>query len=86
MLFRSSLTDVGQFPPMMLHMIAAGEQSGQLDTMLGRVAEFQQNEVERVVATVVKLFEPLMLLVMGGVVLFIVMAILLPLLSMNQLV
>jgi general secretion pathway protein F len=71
---------------MMLHMIAAGEQSGQLDTMLGRVAEFQQNEVERVVATVVKLFEPLMLLVMGGVVLFIVMAILLPLLSMNQLV
>ena len=67
-------------------MIAAGEQSGQLDTMLGRVAEFQQNEVERVVATVVKLFEPLMLLVMGGVVLFIVMAILLPLLSMNQLV
>ena len=70
----------------MLHMIAAGEKSGQLDTMLGRVAEFQQNEVERVVATVVKLFEPLMLLVMGGVVLFIVMAILLPLLSMNQLV
>ena len=67
-------------------MIAAGEQSGQLDTMLGRVAEFQQNEVERVVATVVKLFEPLMLLVMGGAVLFIVMAILLPLLSMNQLV
>ena len=83
---KASLTDVGQFPPMMLHMIAAGEQSGQLDTMLGRVAEFQQNEVERVVATVVKLFEPLMLLVMGGVVLFIVMAILLPLLSMNQLV
>jgi general secretion pathway protein F len=67
-------------------MIAAGEQSGQLDTMLGRVAEFQQNEVERVVATVVKLFEPIMLLIMGGVVLFIVMAILLPLLSMNQLV
>ena len=83
---KASLTDVGQFPPMMLHMIAAGEQSGQLDTMLGRVAEFQQNEVERVVATVVKLFEPLMLLVMGGVVLFIVMAILLPLLSMNQVV
>lgn len=83
---KASLTEVGQFPPMMLHMIAAGEQSGQLDNMLGRVAEFQQNEVERIVATVVKLFEPLMLLIMGGVVLFIVMAILLPLLSMNQLV
>ena len=53
--------------------------------MLGRVADFQQSEVERVVATMVKLFE-LMLLLMGGVVLFIVMAILLPMLSMNQLV
>jgi general secretion pathway protein F len=83
---KASLTEVGQFPPMMLHMIAAGEQSGQLDNMLARVSEFQQNEVERVVSTVVKLFEPLMLLVMGAIVLFIVMAILLPLLSMNQLV
>lgn len=81
-----SLAKVGQMPPMLLHMVAAGEQSGTLDTMLGRVADFQQSEVERVVATMVKLFEPLMLLLMGGVVLFIVMAILLPMLSMNQLV
>lgn len=81
-----SLGKVGQMPPMMLHMVAAGEQSGTLDTMLGRVADFQQSEVERVVSALVKLFEPLMLLLMGGVVLFIVMAILLPMLSMNQLV
>jgi general secretion pathway protein F len=54
--------------------------------MLGRVADFQQDEVERVVSALVKLFEPLMLLLMGAVVLFIVMAILLPMLSMNQLV
>ena len=74
------------FPAAYIATVAAGEQSGQLDNMLGRVAEFQQNEVERIVSTVVKLFEPLMLLIMGGVVLFIVMAILLPLLSMNQLV
>jgi general secretion pathway protein F len=67
-------------------MVAAGEQSGTLDAMLGRVADFQQSEVERVVSALVKLFEPLMLLLMGGVVLFIVMAILLPMLSMNQLV
>jgi general secretion pathway protein F len=67
-------------------MVAAGEQSGTLDSMLGRVADFQQDEVERVVSALVKLFEPLMLLLMGGVVLFIVMAILLPMLSMNQLV
>ncbi|MDG1704541.1 MAG: type II secretion system inner membrane protein GspF [Pseudomonadales bacterium] len=81
-----SLGKVGQMPPMLLHMVAAGEQSGTLDAMLGRVADFQQSEVERVVSALVKLFEPLMLLMMGGVVLFIVMAILLPMLSMNQLV
>ena len=73
-------------PPMLLHMVAAGEQSGTLDSMLGRVADFQQDEVERVVSALVKMFEPLMLLLMGAVVLFIVMAILLPMLSMNQLV
>jgi len=50
------------------------------------VATYQQAEVERIVSTVVKLFEPLMLLIMGAVVLFIVMAVLLPILSMNQLV
>ena len=54
--------------------------------MLGRVAAYQQAEVERIVSTVVKMFEPLMLLIMGAVVLFIVMAILLPILSMNQIV
>ena len=81
-----SLEKVGQMPPMLLHMVAAGEQSGTLDSMLGRVADFQQSEVERVVSALVKLFEPMMLLLMGGVVLFIVMAILLPMLSMNQLV
>ncbi|MEM9623265.1 MAG: type II secretion system inner membrane protein GspF [Pseudomonadota bacterium] len=81
-----ALEQVGQFPPMLLHMVGSGEQSGELDAMLNRVASFQQAEVERIVSTVVKLFEPLMLLIMGGVVLFIVMAILLPILSMNQLV
>jgi general secretion pathway protein F len=86
MSLRISLEQVGHFPPMMLHMVGSGEQSGELDTMLARVATYQQAEVERIVATLVKLFEPIMLLIMGGVVLFIVMAILLPILSMNQLV
>ncbi len=81
-----ALEQVGQFPPMLLHMVGSGEQSGELDSMLSRVANYQQAEVERIVSTVVKLFEPMMLLIMGGVVLFIVMAILLPILSMNQLV
>ena len=71
---------------MMLHMIAAGEQSGELDDMLSRVALFQQKEVERVLGAVLKLIEPAMLLIMGGIVLFIVMAVMLPMLSMNQMV
>ena len=86
MSLKVSLEQVGQFPPMLLHMVGSGEQSGELDQMLDRVATYQQAEVERFVATLVKMFEPLMLLVMGGVVLFIVMAVLLPILSMNTLI
>jgi general secretion pathway protein F len=71
---------------MLLHMVASGESSGALDSMLEKVAIYQQTEVERIVTTMVRLFEPLMLLVMGGLVMFIVMAILLPILNMNQLV
>ncbi|MEZ5561147.1 MAG: type II secretion system inner membrane protein GspF [Pseudomonadales bacterium] len=83
---RVALEAAGYFPPMLLHMVASGESSGELDTMLARVATYQQTEVERIVTTLVRLFEPLMLVVMGGLVMFIVMAILLPILNMNQLV
>lgn len=86
MSLKVSLEQVGQFPPMLLHMVGSGEQSGELDAMLDRVANYQQAEVERVVSTMVKMFEPIMLLIMGGVVLFIVMAVLLPILSMNTIV
>jgi len=83
---RAALETVGYFPPMFLHMVASGESSGELDQMLNRVADYQQAELERVVNTTVKLFEPAMLLVMGGLVMAIVMAILLPILGMNSLV
>lgn len=83
---RVGLESVGYFPSMLLHMVGSGESSGQLDTMLDRVARYQQAEVERIVNTMVRLFEPLMLVAMGGLVMFIVMAILLPILNMNQLV
>jgi general secretion pathway protein F len=83
---RSALEGVGHFPPMLLHMVASGEASGELDAMLDKVAIYQQAEVQRIVTTLVRLFEPMMLLVMGGMVMFIVMAILLPILNMNQLV
>ena len=83
---RAALETVGYFPPMFLHMVASGEASGELDQMLSRVAVYQQNELERVVSTVVKLFEPLMLLVMGVLVMAIVMSILLPIINMTSLV
>jgi len=74
------------FPPLVVHLIASGEASGQLDTMLQRAAEAQSRELEGWVRTLTALLEPLLILTMGLVVLFIVIAILLPIFEMNQLI
>lgn len=81
-----SLDATGEFPPMMLHMIASGEKSGELDQMLARTARNQENDLAAQVSLLVGLFEPFMLVFMGAVVLVIVLAILMPILSLNQLV
>lgn len=81
-----ALEQCGYFPPMMISMIASGEMSGSLDTMLERVAGSQQREFDNIVATILGIFEPMMLLVMGAAVLLIVIAILEPIFSLNQLV
>ncbi|WP_019530147.1 type II secretion system inner membrane protein GspF [Dasania marina] len=81
-----SLEQCGYFPPMMVHMIASGELSGELDSMLGRVADHQQKELDNLIATLVGFFEPVMLLFMGGAVLIIVIAILQPIFDLNTLI
>ena len=74
------------FPPMTVHLIASGESSGQLETMLERAADAQEREMETVLATFLGLLEPALILFMGGMVLLIVLAILLPIFELNQLV
>lgn len=81
-----ALEQTGYFPPMMIHMIASGESSGELDQMLHRTATHQESDLQGLIETIVGLFEPLMLLFMGGVVLIIVLAIMLPILNMSNLV
>lgn len=82
----TALDSSGHFPPMMMQMIASGENSGELDAMLARAATNQERELEDLIDTIVALFEPLMLVVMGGVVMMIVLSIMMPILSMNALV
>ncbi len=76
----------GLFPAMLVHMIAVGEKSGELEQMLSRAADAYDREVETSVSSLTSILEPMMILFGGGVVMFIVMAILLPIFSMNELV
>lgn len=73
------------FPPMTLHLIASGESSGNLEDMLDKAAVQQERELETIIATFMGLFEPLLIVVMGVVVLLIVLSILMPIMNMNEL-
>lgn len=74
------------FPPVMVHLISSGETSGRLDDALERAARQQQNDIATRLAAFTALFEPVMILFMGGMVLVIVLAILLPIFQLNQLI
>lgn len=81
-----ALQQTNYFSPMSIHLIASGESSGQLEAMLSRVADNQDRAVLQLIETSLTLFEPLLILLMGAVVLFIVLAILLPIFSLDQMV
>lgn len=81
-----SLGSAKLFPPLVIHLIASGEATGRLDSMLARAAEAQSRELENWVRGLTAALEPLLILAMGGIVLFVVVAILLPIFEMNTLV
>ncbi|HVC01506.1 MAG TPA: type II secretion system inner membrane protein GspF [Steroidobacteraceae bacterium] len=74
------------YPPMMIHLISSGEASGELEKMLERAAANQEREMDGLIATMTNLLGPFMVVFMGGVVMFIVIALLLPIFRLNDLV
>ncbi len=81
-----AMAESGYFPPLTVQLIASGESSGRLEAMLERAAVQQERETETLIAALLGLFEPLLILFMGVIVLTIVLAILLPIFDLNQLV
>ncbi len=75
----------GEFPPLVHHMVAIGERSGSLEEMLGNVADAYEDQVETTVAALTSLMEPIMIVLMGAVVTFIVFSVLMPILQINTL-
>lgn len=76
----------GEFPPLVYHMIAVGERSGQLEDMLGNIAQAYDSQIETRIGSMTSMLEPIMIVVMGGGVAFVVFSILIPILQMNTFV
>ncbi|KAB2898998.1 MAG: type II secretion system protein GspF, partial [Dokdonella sp.] len=84
--FSRALADSGQFPPVALRLIASGERSGELPRMLEAAAQQQQRELDRWLTALTAVLGPLVILLVGALVLFIVLAILLPIFDLNRMV
>jgi len=81
-----SLATSKLFPPMMIHLVSSGEAGGRLEEMLDRAAAGQEREVDGLIATLLGILQPLVIVLMGGIVLVIVLAILLPIFEINNLI
>ena len=80
------MEDTGQFPPMVTRMIAAGEESGNLDEMLAELTRFYDRDVEYTVQKLTRLLEPLLTVAIGGVVLFVLLALYMPIFSLSNVI
>jgi type IV pilus assembly protein PilC len=80
------LEDEAVFPPMVTRMIAVGEETGDVDGMLGKIAEFYESEVDATVKSLTSIIEPLMIVVVGGIVGVIVISMYLPMFKIFELV
>jgi len=80
-----ALRNAGHFPPLLVYLVASGEASGQLDTMLERAADYLEREFENFTSTVLSLLEPAIIVIMGGLVAVIILSILLPILQLQDL-
>ncbi len=81
-----ALSDSPWFPPMFVQMVAVGEQSGNLESMLKKVSKAYERDVETAIMAMTSLLEPAMIVLMGLAVGFVVLSILLPIFEMNQMI
>ncbi|MCK4789661.1 MAG: type II secretion system F family protein, partial [Desulfobacteraceae bacterium] len=82
--FATPLKKSGMFPPMVIQLIRAGEQSGELEEMLAKAADLYDDDVESAIVSLTSIIEPAIILLMGLIVGFIVIAILLPIFDMTS--
>lgn len=79
-----ALAESGRFPPLLTRLVASGEKSGELEPMLDHAADLQERQVQGVLSGFIALLEPLLVVAMGGLVLFMVLAILMPIFELNR--